>query len=191
MRSGGAAIRCPIRRIIRWWTVQRPGPLRRHLHRLGCEQQRLVGRGRDQVLYGRRCGLADDLRHGHRRLLRRGLGFRASAGAVWRVLVALLWPAAGDSTGWTLSQPAAIRHVPLAHYGPDPLPAGSARDDSGAGLARLDAGICRFRTTSPRPSSGIRPSRTALSRRCRPTKGWRLFDRSDQVQTGNVLEQKE
>ena len=31
-----------------------PGPLRRHLHRLGRQQQRLVGRGRDQVLHGRR-----------------------------------------------------------------------------------------------------------------------------------------
>jgi hypothetical protein len=32
----------------------RAGPLRRHLHGLGRQQQRLVGRGRDQVLHGRR-----------------------------------------------------------------------------------------------------------------------------------------
>ena len=31
---------------------------------------------------------------------------------------------------------AALRHVPLAHHGPDPLRAGSARDDPGARLAR-------------------------------------------------------
>ena len=58
--------------------VQRPGPLRRHLSRLGRQQQRLVGRGRDQVLPGRRRRVADDLRHRHRGLLRRRLELRAS-----------------------------------------------------------------------------------------------------------------
>ena len=38
--------------------VDGPGPLRRHLHRLGRQQQRLVGRGRDQVLHGRRRGVS-------------------------------------------------------------------------------------------------------------------------------------
>ena len=40
-----------------------PGAVRRHLPRLGRQQQRLVGRGRDQVLPRRRRGVPDDLRH--------------------------------------------------------------------------------------------------------------------------------
>ena len=58
--------------------VAGPGPLRRHLPRLGRQQHRLVGRRRDQVLPGRRRGVADDLRHRHRGLLRRRLELRAS-----------------------------------------------------------------------------------------------------------------
>ena len=65
---------------------QRPGPLRRHLPRLGRQQQRLVGRGRDQVLPGRRRRVPDDLRHRHRGLLRRRLELRAPAGRVRRLL---------------------------------------------------------------------------------------------------------
>ena len=38
---------------------------------VGREQQRLVGRGRDQVLHGRRHRVPDDLRHRHRGLLLR------------------------------------------------------------------------------------------------------------------------
>ena len=48
-----------------------PGPVRRHLPRVGSPQSRLVGRRRDQVLHGRRQGVPDDLRHGHRGLLLR------------------------------------------------------------------------------------------------------------------------
>ena len=48
-----------------------PGPVRRHLPRVGSPQPRLVGRGRDQVLHGRRQGVPDDRRHGHRGLLLR------------------------------------------------------------------------------------------------------------------------
>ena len=49
----------------------RPGPVRRHLPGLGSAQPRLVGRRRDQVLPGRRQGVPDHLRHGHRGLLLR------------------------------------------------------------------------------------------------------------------------
>ena len=52
------------------------GALRRHLPRLGRQLQRLVGRGRDQVLPRRRHRLPDDLRHRHRGLLRRRLELR-------------------------------------------------------------------------------------------------------------------
>ncbi len=55
---------------------QGQGPLRRHLHGLGRQQQRLVGRGRDQVLHGRRHEVPDDLRHRHRGLLLRLLRLR-------------------------------------------------------------------------------------------------------------------
>ena len=48
-----------------------PGPVRRHLPGLGSPQSGLVGRGRDQVLHGRRQGVPHDLRHRHRRLLLR------------------------------------------------------------------------------------------------------------------------
>ena len=63
-----------------------PGALRRHLHRLGREQQRLVGRRRGQVLPRWRPRLADHLRHRHRGLLRRRLELRASAGGIRLVL---------------------------------------------------------------------------------------------------------
>ena len=53
-----------------------PGPLRRHVPGLGRPQQRLVGRGRDQVLPGRRRGVPHDLRHRHRGLLLRLLQLR-------------------------------------------------------------------------------------------------------------------
>ncbi len=56
--------------------VEGQGPLRWHLHGLGSEQQRLVGRRRDQVLYGWRPPVPDHLRHRHRRLLLRFLRLR-------------------------------------------------------------------------------------------------------------------
>ena len=92
-----------------------------HLHRLGRQQQRLVGRGRDQVLHRRRRGVPDDLRHRHRRLLRRGLELRASRGRVRRLLDAVPRAVPGDQAGRPVPQPAALRHVPLARDGPDPL----------------------------------------------------------------------
>ena len=55
----------------------RAGPLRRHLHGLGRQQLRLVGRGRDQVLPRRRRRVPDDLRHRHRGLLLRRVQLRS------------------------------------------------------------------------------------------------------------------
>ena len=52
------------------------GPLRGDLPRVGRPQQRLVGRGRDQVLHGRRPRVPDHLRDRHRGLLRRLLQLR-------------------------------------------------------------------------------------------------------------------
>jgi hypothetical protein len=43
--------------------------------------------------------------------------------------------AAGDQARRPLPEPAALRHVPLAHHGPDPLQTGLARDPPGARLA--------------------------------------------------------
>ena len=68
---------------------------------------------------------------------------------------------------------AALRHVPLAHHGPDPLRAGPAGDDPGARLASRTAATCRCRTTSPRSPTGTRRSRTRPSRRCRRGTSWR------------------
>ncbi len=62
--------------------VQRLGSLRRHVPGLGRQQQRLVGRGRDQVLPRRRRRVPDHRGHGHRGLLLRRLQLRSGlAGA--------------------------------------------------------------------------------------------------------------
>ncbi|CAA9551561.1 MAG: FIG01197961: hypothetical protein, partial [uncultured Thermomicrobiales bacterium] len=114
----------------------RPGPLRRDLPRLGRQQHRLVGRGRDQVLPRRRRRLSYDLRHRHRGLLRRRLELRAPPGPVRGLLDPVPGAAPGDPTRRPLPQPAALRDVPLARPGPDPLRRGPAGDDPGARLAR-------------------------------------------------------
>ena len=54
-----------------------PRPLCRHLHGLGREQHRLVGRRRDQVLHGRRRRIPDHLRHRHRGLFLRRVQLRS------------------------------------------------------------------------------------------------------------------
>ena len=73
------------------------GPLRRHLPGLGRQQQRLVGRGRDQVLPRRRRRVPDDLRHRHRGLLLRLVQLREPEDeAVPGVHDAVLGPRAGD-----------------------------------------------------------------------------------------------
>ena len=56
-----------------------PGPVRRHLPRLGSPQSRLVGRRRDQVLHRWRQGVPDDRRHGHRGLLLRLVQLRGQS----------------------------------------------------------------------------------------------------------------
>ncbi len=56
-------------------------------------------------------------------------------GRVRCVFVTLFGTAAGDHAGRTFPQPAAFRHVSLAHHGPDPLPRRAPRDHSGARLA--------------------------------------------------------
>ena len=57
-----------------------------------------------------------------------------------RVHHPLCGPAAGDPARRHLPLAAALRPVPLAHHGPDPLRAGSASDHPGARLAHREAG---------------------------------------------------
>ena len=116
-----------------------PGAVRGHVPGLGRQQQRLVGRGRDQVLHGWRQGVPDHLRHGHRGLFLRLVQFRrrarrtAATGSSPRRTAGL--PQVIRPDGLYQSQ-TAVRPVPLAHHGPDPLRAGPARDHPGAGLAQ-------------------------------------------------------
>ena len=56
--------------------IRGPRPLRRHGDGLGSQQLGLVGRGRDQVLHGRRRRVPHHLRDGHRGLLLRRLQLR-------------------------------------------------------------------------------------------------------------------
>ncbi len=68
----------------------------------------------------------------------------------------------------------AIRPVSLAHRRSDPLREGSEGDDPGPGLEAeaTDHRICRWRTTSPRWPTGIRPSRTPSFHRCQARRTW-------------------
>ncbi len=61
--------------------------------------------------------------------------FEQPQGEYGRVFDALPRLPSGDQAGRFLRQPAALRAVPLARHGPDPLQRGPARDDPGAGLA--------------------------------------------------------
>ena len=152
-----------------------PGPLRRHLPGLGRQQHRLVGRGRDQVLHGRRHASS-----------------RRSAAPAPRTTSAARTTSRTRRRGSTrvfttpyaglpqvirpdgaVPVAAALRPVPLAHHGSDPLRERPARDDPGARLARRTAATCRCRTTSPRSPSGTRRSRTRRSRSCRVETRWR------------------
>src|SRR5690606_9013386 len=134
-----------------------PGPVRRHLHRLGRELPGLVGRGRDQVLHGRGHGLPHHLRHRHRGLLRRRLELRRARRGLHRLLHPVPRHAAGAATRRALPLPAALRHVSLARRGPDPLHLRPApRRHPGARLEE--------RGTLPVPARRHRLHRDLLSR---------------------------
>ena len=76
--------------------VSGPRTLRWHLPCLGGQQYRLVGRRRDQVLPGWRQGVAYDLRHRHRGLLRWRLGIPFSGRGVRGVFHAVSRVAPSD-----------------------------------------------------------------------------------------------
>ena len=105
---------------------------------LGRAQQRLVGRRRDQVLHGRRRRVPHHRRHRHRGLLLRLLQFREPGrrtqyqefSTPYSGLPQVIRP------DGALPVAAALRPVPLAHHGSDPLREGPARDDPGARLAQ-------------------------------------------------------
>ena len=119
-------------------TASRAGPVRRHVHGLGRQQHRLVGRRRDQVLHGRRQRVPDDLRHRHRGLfLRLATTSRTrTTQAVSGVHDALRRAAAGDPA----------RRRSISRSSASACTAGTswirsassrtARDDPGAGLAQ-------------------------------------------------------
>ena len=93
--------------------------------------------------------------------------------AVPGVLDAVLRAAAGRPARRRLPVAAALRPVPLAHHGPDPLRAGPARDDPGARLAHrrpLPAAAGRHRVGGVLVSG--RAAR-ARFRRCRGEMCWR------------------
>jgi hypothetical protein len=102
---------------------------------LGRQQQRLVGRGRDQVLSRRRRGISDDLRHRDGGLLRRSLELRRARAGLHRVLHAVSGAAPGDPAGRALREPATVRHVSLAHPRPDPFRQPAAGRHPGARMA--------------------------------------------------------
>src|SRR5262249_35054903 len=66
---------------------------------------------------------------------RRRLELRAPARGVRRLLHPVPGAAAGDQAGRPLPEPAAVRDVPLARDGPDPLRGRPARHHPGPGLA--------------------------------------------------------
>ena len=84
-------------------------------------RNRLVGRGRGQVLPGRRRRVPDHLRDRHGGLLRRRVELRAPARRVRRVQHGVPGPSASDHARRPVPEPAALRHVPLARQGHDPL----------------------------------------------------------------------
>ena len=126
--------------------------LRRHLHGLADEQQRLVGRGRDQVLPRRRHRsqalrrqddrglhrLPDDLWDGDRGLLLRLVQFRGQGReALPRVHHTLCRRSPRGPAQRALRRQPALFDVPLAHHRPDPFPQGSDGDHPGPGLAQV------------------------------------------------------
>ena len=86
---------------------------------------------------------------------------------------ALHGPGPGVAARPHLCPRSAFRALPLAHRGPGPFREGPQSDHPGAWAGSRAAATCRSRTTSPRWLTGIRPSRTPSSRRCRTRRGWR------------------
>jgi len=80
------------------------------------------------------------------------------------VYFAIFRTATGDSAERIVSEPTAIRDVPLAHHGSNPVPEAAAGDDPGVGLASGQTVICHFRMILLRRHSGINWNRIHLSR---------------------------
>ena len=134
--SGGAATRCPTRRSTPSSTASRAGPVRRHLSGLGRQQHRLVGRRRDQVLTWTATTSSRRSAAPAPRTISAAPGTSSiRSGEYGAFSHAYPGYAAGDQAGRAVPQPAALRPVPLAHHGSDPLRAGSARHHPGARLA--------------------------------------------------------
>ena len=133
--------------------------------RLGRQQRRLVGRGRDQVLHRRRRRVPDDLRHRHRGLLLRLVQLRRRR-PVHRVHARrtracrrCCAPTARTARSSASACTAGTSPTRSASDGP-------ARDDAGARLAARAGATCRCRTTSPPSRTGTRPCHWRRSRRC-------------------------
>ena len=158
------------------------GPLRRHAHGVGREQQRLVGRGRDQVLHGRR----------HRRI-------RPSAAPAPKTTSAARTTSRTRRRSSTRSS---RRPTPACRWSSDPTASTTPSSASGStagtsstrsassrtcgSRSRRSAGApavatCRCRTTSPRWRTGIRPSRTRRFRRCPRRISWKSSEVSGRV----------
>ncbi len=102
------------------------------------------GEGEIKFYHGRRRRVADHLRHRHRGLFRRRLEFEtADTGSTVVYSTPYLgMPQVIKPDGFTW--PTAVRDVPLARSGPDPVQAGLAGDDPGAGLAQAVEGKSRY-----------------------------------------------
>ena len=117
------------------------------------------GEGEIKFYPRRRRGVSDHLRHGHRGLFRRRLRLGRRR-PVRHVHHALSGHAPGAPAGRAVPIAAALRHVPLAHRGPDPLRAGPAGDACRRWAGAAAAATCRCSATSPRWPTG--------TRRCQP-----------------------
>ena len=174
-RSGGAATRWPRRSRTRSSTaIEGSGHYVGTYLAWGVNSNGWWGEGEIKFFLDDDDRLPDDLRHRHRGLLRRRLELRRARSGLHRVLDALPRHAAGDPPGRSLRQPAAVRHVPLARAGPDPLRHRTCSvDHPGARLAQRAAATCRCRTTSPRPRCSTSTARPPVARSRRRPTTWR------------------
>ena len=144
---------------------------------VGRQQQRLVGRGRDQVLPRRRRRIPHHLRHRHRGLLRRRL--RLGRGRQVRRPTPRRSSACTRSSARTDCNRSQHRHAMYRWHIMDPI-----RFDSGPARSRSRpwAGAKRralpapASTTSARWPTGTRRCRPRRSRRCRIATDWRLSE---------------